>query len=78
MAVLPGNLAKAGLFPIVLRITLGRNGTDIFAGLKCESSTWDIELQRVSGRDKTATIINRNLEDILHRCDEKYRLNNTK
>lgn len=63
---------KAGLSPIVLRITYRRERADIFTGLYCNPDFWNSDAQRVLGNGKTAATTNANLDDIAHRCRERF------
>jgi len=65
-------LNKKGLSPIVLRVTYREERTDIFTGMYCDPNTWNSSSQRVFGKDRTISIINKNLDDIAHRCKEKF------
>ncbi len=63
---------KAGLNPIVLRVTYRGERTDIFTGLHCANNLWNNDTQRVSGNTRQSLAINKNLDDILHRCRERF------
>jgi hypothetical protein len=63
---------KQGLSPIVLRIIYRGQRADIFTGLNCNPDSWNATSQRVSGKDKTTSVINENLDDVTLRCKEKF------
>ena len=55
---------QEGKSPIVLRTTFRGERRDIFTGLYCFKDNWDKKKKRVTIHDKTAKILNKNLDMI--------------
>lgn len=63
---------KAGLSPIVLRISYRGKRADVFSGLYCSADSWSNGSQRVVATSKMAGAINRHIDEMLHRCKERF------
>lgn len=55
---------KEGKSPIILRITFRSERREVFTGLYCFKQDWDPTSKRVSGLEKSAKTINKNLDMI--------------